>query len=295
MKIPVISRLFLLVMLLLITCQPQAGERLQIAVSIIPQKNLLERIGGGLVDVHLLVRPGYSPSTYEPTPRQMVELAGADLYYRIGVPFERSWMDRIRDAHPNLPILDARDGIELRQIDAGGTAHAEHGHHHEKGELDPHIWLSPPLIKIMALRLRDRLIQLDPSHRDIYVQNHMELAVYLDQLDADIRQTLADLGSRKFMVYHPSWGYFADAYGLQQIPIESEGKEPSAQALGHLLDEARASGVGVIFVQKQFSQAQARSVAEAMAARIVVIDPLSEDYPKNLRAVAQAMATTLSN
>ncbi len=292
MKCLILRYLFTLAMLVFMTAPGYAGGRLQIAVSIIPQKNLVERIGGDLVDVHLLVRPGYSPATYEPTPRQMAELAQADLYYRIGVPFEQAWMDRIRASFPNLPILDARDGIKLRQIDAGD---AEHGHHHDQGEPDPHIWLGPPLIKIMALHLRDRLMQLDPSHKDIYVQNHKEFAGYLEQLDADIRKELAGLSSRKFMVYHPSWGYFADTYGLQQIPIESEGKEPSAQALGQLLDEARTSGVGAIFVQKQFSQAQARAVAAAIGARIVVIDPLAEDYPENLHAVAQAMAATLSN
>lgn len=294
MKARVLNCLPALAMLLFLTGQLPAAERLQIAVSIIPQKNLVERIGGNLVDVLLLVRPGFSPATYEPTPKQMAGLARADLYYRIGVPFEHAWMDRIGDTYPNLPVLDARDGIELRQIDEGEAGHDEPGHHHEKGELDPHIWLSPPLIKTMALRLRDRLIKLDPSNRDIYIKNHKELAESLGQLDTDIRQTLAGLGSRRFMVYHPSWGYFADAYGLQQIPIESEGKEPSAQALGHLVDEARASGVGAIFVQKQFSQTQARAVAEAIGARIVVIDPLAEDYPENLRAVAQAMALGLS-
>ncbi len=294
MKKMALRDLFTLALLLFMTGLGHAGERLQVAVSIIPQRNLVERIGGDLVDVSLLVRPGYSPATYEPTPRQMAGLAQADLYYRIGVPFEQAWMDRIRAAYPNLQILDARDGIDLRPIDAGDDGHAEHGHNHDQGEPDPHIWLSPPLIKIMALRLRNRLMQLDPSHKDIYVQNHKGLEGYLQQLDADIRKTLTGLKSRRFMVYHPSWGYFADTYGLQQIPIESEGKEPSAQALSRLLARAKADGVGAIFVQKQFSQNQARAVADAIGARIVVIDPLAEDYPENLRAVAQAMVTTLS-
>ena len=294
MKSPVLRYLLPLVLIILVGSQLHAGERLQVAVSIIPQKNLVERIGGGHVDAHLLVRPGYSPAIYEPTPRQMAELAGVDLYYRIGVSFETVWMSRIQDAYPNLPILDARDGIELRRIDEGDTEHGDHGHSHEKGEPDPHIWLSPPLIKIMALRLRDRLIQLDPSHKDTYVKNHGELSESLDLLDADIRQTLTGLGSRKFMVYHPSWGYFADAYGLRQIPIESAGKEPGAQTLGHLLEDAKENSISAIFVQKQFSQAQAQAVADAIGARIVVIDSLAEDYPENLLGVAQAMAKSLS-
>ncbi len=292
MKSLIFKYLLLLIWMALVCSELYAGDRLQVAVSIIPQKNLVERIGGGLIDVHLLVRPGHSPSTYEPTPRQMAELAKADLYYRIGVPFEAIWIDRIRSSYPQLPILDARDGIDLRQIDDSTSGHGDHVH--ERGAPDPHVWLSPPLIKSMALRLRNRLIQLDPSHKSAYVKNHGELTESLDLLDSDIRKTLSKLGSREFMVYHPSWGYFADAYGLKQIPIESEGKEPGAQTLTHLLEEAKKNNIGAIFVQKQFSQSQARTVAEAIGARVVVIDSLAENYPENLLSVAQAMAKSLS-
>ncbi|MCP4127727.1 MAG: zinc ABC transporter solute-binding protein, partial [Gammaproteobacteria bacterium] len=129
----------------------------------------------------------------------------------------------------------------------------------------------------------------DPVHQDEYVKNHAQLDASLEQLDADIRQILSGLGKRRFMVYHPSWGYFADSYDLQQIAIENAGREPGAQTLARLLDGAEKNGVSAIFIQKQFSQAQARSVAEAIGARVVVIDSLAEDYPENLRGVAQAM------
>lgn len=287
MKHLVPGRMLTLVLLILISPRLHAGELLQVAVSIIPQKVLVERIGGEHVEVHLMVRPGHSPATYEPTPRQMARLAGTALYYRIGVPFERVWMDSILDAYPKLPVLDARDGVKLRWME--GAGHGEHA----RGEPDPHIWLSPPRIKIMALRLRDRLIRLDPAHRDDYIKNHAELDGSLDLLDADIRRTLSGMVSRRFMVYHPAWGYFADTYGLQQIPIESEGKEPGARSLAKLLDGARENSVGTIFVQKQFSQTQAKSVAEAIRAKVVVIDSLAGDYPENLRRVARAMAQGL--
>ncbi len=283
---PSVSSCLLLVLLLASVTQLHAGERLQVAVSIIPQKILVERIGTRHVDVHLMVQPGHSPATYEPTPRHTAGLAVVDFYYRIGVPFERVWMGRILDTYPELSILDARRGIKLLQM---GEADDDHGHRHGRGEPDPHIWLSPPRIRTMALRLRDRLIQLDPVHQDEYVKNHAQLDASLEQLDADIRQILSGLGKRRFMVYHPSWGYFADSYGLQQIAIESAGREPGAQTLARLLDGAEKNGVSAIFIQKQFSQAQARSVAEAIGARVVVIDSLAEDYPENLRGVAQAM------
>jgi len=290
MNRPLVIRIFMLAVVLLLNSDIHAGNRIQVTVSIIPQKLLVQRIAGELVDVQLLVQPGHSPATYEPTPRQMMELSKAHLYYRIGVPFEDIWMHSIQDTYPNLPILDARDGIELREMEAADAGH-DHGdsHGHEDGGFDPHIWLSPPLIKTMALGLRDKLIELDPSNSNTYVKNHSDLANSLDLLDADIRKTLEKLNSRKFMVYHPSWGYFADTYGLKQIPIESEGKEPGAKALVHLIEDAKKNHIGAIFVQKQFSQRQARSVAGAIGAKVVVIDPLSEGYPEDLLEAAKAM------
>jgi zinc transport system substrate-binding protein len=282
-------RSYLLALLLLLSSPLVAEERLKVAVSIIPQKNLVERIGGELVDVQLIVQPGQSPATYEPTPRQMADVSQADIYYRIGVPFEHVWLERIQSAYPNLPILDARAGIELRAMDEGDHHH-DHGHDHGEDGLDPHIWLSPPLIKIMAQSLRDRLIKLLPKQRDILIKNHAAFLQSLDSLDSDIRAALAGAKVKKFMVYHPSWGYFADTYGLQQIPIESEGKEPGAKALARLIAEAKENRIGAIFVQKQFSQDQAKAVASSVGAKVVAIDPLSADYPENLRDVAQAMA-----
>lgn len=281
-------RTYLLVLMLLLSSSIVADERLKVAVSIVPQKNLVQQIGGGLVDVQLVVQPGQSPATYEPTPRQMADFSQADLYYRIGVPFEHVWMERIQSAYPDMSILDARAGIKLRAMDE--EDHHDHGHAHDEDGLDPHIWLSPPLIKIMAQRLKDRLIELLPKHRDVLVNNHAEFAESLDKLDADIRAILSGTESKKFMVYHPSWGYFADTYGLQQIPIESEGKEPGAKALAHLIEEAKHNHIGAIFVQKQFSQDQAKAVASAVGTKVVAIDPLSADYPENLRDVAKALA-----
>jgi zinc transport system substrate-binding protein len=175
-------------------------------------------------------------------------------------------------------------------MDEEGDHHDhDHGHSHGEDGHDPHIWLSPPLIKIMAQRLRDRLIELLPSQKVILMKNHAEFAESLESLDKYIRTNLAGMEAKKFMVYHPSWGYFADTYGLKQIPIESEGKEPGAQTLAHLIEQAKQNSIGTIFVQKQFSQHQAKAVASAVGARVVVIDPLSEDYPENLRSVAKAM------
>jgi zinc transport system substrate-binding protein len=142
----------------------------------------------------------------------------------------------------------------------------------------------------MLSRLRDRLSELDPRHQADFDQNYQRFAAELDALDQEIRQRLSVLGSRNIMVFHPSWGYFTDRYGLRQIPIQIEGKGPGGRTLARLIDQARAEQIRVIFVQRQFSQAQAKVVAEAVGARIFAIDPLALDYPANLRRVADAIA-----
>jgi len=267
------------------------AESLSVFVSIQPQKNFVERVGGDHVRVSVMVGPGQSPATFEPRPRQMANLARARLYYRIGVPFELVWMDRIRAINPQLSVLDAREGIRLRPIEAAGGQAEAHGHvAGKRSHDDPHIWLSPALVKIMAARLRDRLIELDSAHEGAYRANTEAFIADLSRLQQQIRQRLAGVKSRDFMVFHPSWGYFADEFGLRQIPIESEGKAPGASTLAQLMDQARQQQIGMIFVQPQFSQTQARALAQSVGARLVTIDSLAEDTIQNLHRVAAAIA-----
>ncbi len=293
LPITVRSLISLLFVLFLATTAVAGEKRLLLYVSILPQKNLVERLAGERVDVRVMVGPGQNPATYEPSPRQMAGLAEADLYYRIGVPFESAWMDRIRSVNSGLEVLDARDGVRLRQMEPAGGHHHDYDHQgsvHEEDGTDPHIWLSPVLAKILCVRLSDRLIALDPENRAVYEQNLARLLAELEQLDQDIRDRLKGLKRRDFMVFHPSWGYFADTYNLRQIPIESAGKEPGAQTLARLIDEARNKGIRVIFVQQQFSRKQAQALADAIDGKVVSIDPLAQDYPDSLRRVAAAIA-----
>jgi zinc transport system substrate-binding protein len=282
-------------------CAPlaQAVEPVPAFVSILPQKQLVERVGGEAVKVDVLVLPGQSPATYEPTPQQMVALAQAAVYFRIGVPFETTWMPRIQQAHPKLTVVDTRQGIKLQPM--GG-----HGHDHDHGakppagapsktpvNLDPHIWTSPPLVKQQAATVRDALIALRPAERARFEAGYARYAAELDALDADLRRVLAGKAKRRFMVFHPAWGYLASAYGLEQIPIEIEGKEPSPQALARIIERAKGEGIRVIFVQKQFSRTAAEQVARAIGGEVVAIDPLAEDFVGNTREVARALASAL--
>lgn len=285
------SRLSLLLLFLLQPLGAGAAEPLSVFVSVAPLKTFVERVGGERVRVQVMVRPGHSPATYDATPRQVAELAGASLYVRVGVPFETAWMPRIRSANPDMQVLDLRDGMDLRRTD--GHHHQGPGGHEKQdgGEtMDAHVWTSPLLVKRMAGSIRDALTGLDPDGARIYSANHDAFAAETDALDGELRSRLAGLSNRRFMVFHPAWGYFADTYGLTQISIEREGKEPGARALAALVDQARREGVRVIFIQPQFNRKAAEQVARAVGGRVHAIDPLAEDYAENLRRVARFIA-----
>jgi zinc transport system substrate-binding protein len=276
-----------------------AIEKLRIFVSVLPLKTFVEKVGGKQVQVQAMVQPGYSPHTYDPTPKQIAALSEALLYVRSGVPFEQVWMERIQAANPGMQVLDARTGIDLGAIDlhehsdghTGSVASSDKDDERRKAtESDPHIWTSPRLVKQMAGRICDKLIELDPRNAQDYRRNYEAFAVELDTLDRDIRALLDDLPNRRFMVFHPAWGYFARDYGLIQVPIEHEGKEPGPRALTALIEQAKREQVKVIFVQPQYNSKSAAEVAREIGGRILAIDPLSADYSGNLRRIAQEIA-----
>lgn len=290
----------LLIVLSLVTLglakQPDNAP-VRVFVSVLPLKYLVERVGGSHVTAEVMVGPGQSPATYEPAPKQMSRLGQADLYFRVGVPFERVWMQRLTDLNRHMRIVDLRDGINLRRVE-------EH-HHHDAGEkpddehgndtLDPHVWTSPALARIMADHIRASLTDIDPAHAKAYQVGFDSLATDLTELDKDLRKRLAGVTHRKFLVFHPSWGYFADTYGLQQIAIEASGKEPGPRTLARIIALAKRENIHVIFVQQQFSRTTASTVARAIDGKVVPIDPLAENYIDNMRKAADAFFTSLEN
>lgn len=212
---------------------------------------------------------------------------------RVGVPFENAWMRRFEAASPGLEVLDLRDGIALRSL----PAH-DHGPHKGQGgqaddaeTLDAHIWTSPRRARVMARGIAARLAALDPSAADHYAAGERAFDADLATLDSWLSRRLADLEDRRFLVFHPAWGYFADDYGLEQIPIELEGKTPGPRRLAALIDQARATGIRVVFVQPQFDRRAAARVAQAIDGRVVAIDPLAPDYSANLKRVADALVS----
>lgn len=289
--------IFLACALILLSASTLWAAPLEVFVSIPPQKAFVERIGGEYVDVQVMVPPGASPATYEPRPRQMADLSRAAAYFAVGVPFERAWLGRIAAANPSMRIVHTESGVERMPI----AAHIHEGEEgsgspapgHEGEILDPHIWLSPPLVKTQALTIMEALSFLDPANSGHYSAQYELLTGELDTLDRRLREILTPVRGKAFMVFHPSWGYFAQAYGLEQMPIEVSGREPSPREMTDLIGFARRHGIRTIFVQPQFSRASAESIARAIQAQVVVADPLAEDWSDNLLRIAREMREAL--
>jgi len=280
-----ILRLFFL--FLMVSNQAIAQEKIPVFVTILPQKYFVEQIGKELVKVSVFVQPAKSAETYEPTPRQMAEFNQTKLYFSIGMPFEEVWLPKLKENNSTTRFVDARENITLR------TLESFHSDDHEHGLFDPHIWLNPALVEIMAIQIEKHLSELNPENAPIFRANAAQFIQQLKQLDQNIRLIFRDLKQRKFMVFHPAWGYFADQYQLQQIPIEIEGKETGSKTLGLLLEKAKQENIRTLFIQKQLNPRPAESIAKAINAQVIAIDPLAENYLENLYQTAQLFAQAM--
>jgi zinc transport system substrate-binding protein len=263
---------------------------LRVAVSVPPQAWLVERIGGARVRTEVMIPPGYSHVDVPLTPRQMTALGRAVLYVKVGHPafeLETEQLAPVLASLPGLRIVDMSRGMRLLD---GTQEHAPgHGadpHGHQGG--DPHVWVAPGTFAVAAANVARALEEADPAHAAEYRANLRGTLAEIRAVDQDIRRQLAETPAprRKFMVYHPTWGYFARQYGLEQIAIEFEGKEPSAVRLIHLIEEARQERVKVIFVESGFPRESAQIIAEAVGGRVVTADPQDKDWPGNLRRTA---------
>lgn len=264
---------------------PVLARPLDLSTSVPPVAALVQQVAGPRARVHALLRPGDNPETFAPTPRQMAHLANSLAYVHIGLPFEATWLPRIRAVAPGLRLIDLRQGISQRPR-----------HHHARlktgdhDDPDPHLWTDPQLLIRMSETLRDELSRLDPSHSDDYHRNQQRLAAQLHALDRELAAALAPLRGHSFLVFHPAWGYFARRYGLRQLAIQDQGKQQGARWIAGLIDRARREHIQTILVQPQFDQRLAGRIARAIHGRVVRLDPLAYDYQAGLRRLAAALA-----
>jgi zinc transport system substrate-binding protein len=288
-----------LLVLAFAACRPaaQAAEtgRIRVAVSVPPQAYFVERIGGSRVTVEVMIPPGYSHVDYSLTPRQIVALSRARLYVAVGHPafeIERARIAPLLADLPGVEVVDMSRGMRLIEGEGEGSeGHDGHGHGHAGG--DPHVWVAPESVAVAARNIAAALARIDPVHASEYRANLRRFEADIAALDREIRARLGPGRGGAFMVYHPTWGYFAREYGLRQVAIEAEGKEPSAVRLIQLIDEARRERVKVIFVQSGFPRKSAQVIADAIGGRVLVADPQERDWLGNLRRVAVELSGAL--
>jgi len=288
-------RLLLRALFFFILCFPSFAfsstnkDVVHVAVSILPQKYFVEKIGAKEVSVTVMVPPGANPATYEPRPAQMEALTTASLYFAIGVPFEKIWLKRFLGLNANLRIVNTQDGIKLYPI----SHYHKHRHSYKCNDqlLDPHVWLAPHLVAIQARNIFIALVKEAPEKKEVFEKNYKAFLKELAQLDLEIMNILMPCTKKKaaFMVFHPSWGYFARAYGLKQISIEEEGKAPRPSHLVELIHLAKEMKIKAIFIQPQFSKRHAEVISKALGIKIIEADPLSYNWSENLKTVAKKM------
>lgn len=272
-------------------------KTIDVTVSILPQEYFVKKIGGDRLNVNVMVGSGATEENYEPKPQQLKALSEAEAYISIGIPFEKIWLKKIEDINPNMLIIDSAKNIDKIKIVAHNHDHNNNEEkdksNHSKEELDPHIWLSPKLVKIQAENIYQGLISVDPNNKTEYKKNLDQFLKEIDQLNEQIAKNLSKITNRKFIVFHPSWGYFAQDYKLKQIPVEINGVEPSAAQLGELIKTAKQENIKVIFAQPQFSTKTAETIAKEINGEVLLIDHLAVNWSSNLLQISDTFAKVL--
>ncbi len=273
-------RHFLAILLLfLFACgrAPQAPARLRVLVTIAPQAEAVRRICGPDADVTVLLPPGMSPESWSPDARAVAAIGDARLYLTIGVPCEAALVPKLRAAFPNLQIVDGRQGMELRYFTPGDR------------EPDPHVWLSPLNLATFAANARAALQPLDPAHAAAFRQRAEEYIFELAALDGKIERQLKPLAGRTVLTYHPAYGYFLDRYGLKQLSVEEEGKEPTGAHLAAIAETARREKLAVLYAAPQTPAHPLAAFCREARCRPVIVDPLPDPVSQGLQRLADAL------
>ena len=310
-----LSYIVLILVMLFSACSPQAkpvtleedAQKMQVTVSILPQKWFVDRIAGDLVITQNLVGSGDNPHTYEPTPGQMALLEKSDLYFTIGIEFEEAWMDKLIATNPTMKIVDSSAGIERIPMVGGHHHHdegeehdhADHDHGteddgHEAEALDPHVWFSPDNARQIAENIASALIEQDPKNESSYANNLENLLEEIANTDEEITSLLQDISRRHFMIVHPAWGYFAHAYGLHMIPVEIGGNEPGPADMAKILEAVEDYQISVLFVEKGSNMSLAQSIArQAGISEIIEWDPMAYEWAENMLSLGRDLQNAL--
>lgn len=262
-----------------------ADNKLSVFTSLAPVAYVVAEIGGDLVEVETLLPPGRDPHSFSPTPQQIVALSEASIYFTANMPFENELLRRLAHRQQNLQVIDCSAGVHKLAM--------AHDHHHDV-DSDPHIWLGIEPLATMATNISHALSQAAPAHRQTFSVNLQQFEKRLQILNRQLRQRLSPFRGRGFLVFHPSFGYFAASFGLVQHAVEVDGKSPSPRQLAEIIKMARAEQIKIIFVQPQFDKRAANRIAQAIGGRTLTLDPLAADVFANLRQMAEKIAPALA-
>ncbi|HUX58765.1 MAG TPA: zinc ABC transporter substrate-binding protein [Bacteroidales bacterium] len=277
--------LYLFILTFLVSCGQKGrngGERI-ITVSIAPFKYFVEEIAGDDFIINIMVPVGADPHIYEPFPEQIIKLRRSVGYISNGyLGFEMIWLDRFYEINRTMKRLSLGEKIDPLVSD-----HNHEGAHVEGA--DPHYWMSPKCGLIMALSVKEFLTELNPVQKDKYETNYQNLISKIRDVDADARQLFSGVLNRSFMIFHPNLGYMARDYGLEEISLEYEGKEPSSSRMKELIDRARKDGMKTIFIQREYDTKNAKVIADEIGAEVKIIDPLSEEWLKSIKDIVNEL------
>ncbi|QXD23390.1 zinc ABC transporter substrate-binding protein [Opitutia bacterium ISCC 51] len=284
------QRSFIYLSFLTVLLSPlMALSKPRVIVSIPPQKGFIEALVGEAVDIQVLLQPGQNPTNFALSPRQLRELSEAEAYFSVGAPMEDFILPRIESNYPDIRIIDTSAGIRKRSLED----HSHDGDHHEHAHshvADPHVWLSPGLVKIQLRHYSRTLKELLPELGSDIDLRASQFLSEVDLVDKELANQLKGLKGTNIFVYHPAFGYFLERYGLRQETVEIRGKQPSPQQIKRLIEHAKEQQVKVIFVQPQFRRHSAQALAKAIGGTVEIIDPLAENYLDNLRHMGETIA-----
>jgi len=278
-----------LFLVILFACQSRPKQISQlVSVSILPQKYIVDQIAGDLLQVNVLVPPGTSYHNYEVLPSQMKDLANSKVWLQIGLlTFEDAWKEKLAQINPDLVFVNCSEGINLLT----GSECEEEGHDHEHdGAFDPHIWMGPAEVKLIAQNTLQALAKSFPEHASEFEKNYAGFILKIDSLSVQIDQQLASLTNRNILIFHPALGYYARQFKLVQTPLELDGKEPSPKHMKDIVDLARAQSIKVIFIQKEFDSENALQLSREIGGEVIIIDPLDYNWDKQMLDITGKIA-----
>ena len=271
--------------------------KIGVAVSIPPEAEFVEKVGGDKVKVTTMVPAGANPHTYEPLPEQLKEVSSVKMYALTGsgLEFETTWMDKLSAANQDMLIVNCSNGISFIPNQEEDEDHESSEDHAHESQYDTHVWVSPRNAKIMVENIYQGLIQVDPANKDYYQANKDKYLQELDNSDKKLNETLSGETNHNILVYHPAWGYLCRDYNITQISIEKDGKEPTPQGITSIIDQAKKDNIKVVFISPQFDAKSAETIATEIGGQVVTVDDLDKNYVENINKVAEAFKKALES